>query len=94
MTHLSSCTLLSQMPYCQTAPLLPSVAQQQNVMGYWWEGSTCTAISPTSASDVTGQQNEGITFRAALVLNTYHQLWKFLFLVMTVYPTWELQSDR
>ena len=27
-------------PLCQTAPFLPSVAQQQNVTEYWWEGST------------------------------------------------------
>ena len=25
--------------HCQTAPLLPSVTQQQEVTGYWWEGS-------------------------------------------------------
>jgi len=52
------------MPFCQTAPLLPSVAQQQNVMEYCWEGSASTAISPTSASDVVGQHNKirGDTF--------------------------------
>ena len=34
-------------------------------MGYWWEGSTFTAIPPTSASDVIDQHNKivGITFR-------------------------------
>jgi len=38
-------------------------------MGYWWEGSTFTAIPPTSASDVIDQHNKivGITFRAALL---------------------------
>ena len=57
-----------QTPFCQTAPLLPSVTWRQCVMGYWWEGSASTAIPPTSASDVVGQQNqiESITFRAAL----------------------------
>jgi len=45
------------------------VTQQHNVVEYWWEGSTSTAIPPKSASDVMGQQNTigGITFGAALV---------------------------
>jgi len=53
----------------QTTTLLPSVTWQQHVMEYWWEGSTPTAIPPTSASDVIGQHHKirGITFRAALV---------------------------
>ena len=42
-------------PHC--APLLPSVTQQQNVVEYWWEDSTSTAISPVSASDHQGQHN-------------------------------------
>jgi len=56
------------MPFCQTAPLLPSVTQQQNVMKYWWEGSTFTAIT-RSASDIMGQHCNigGTTFRAAYV---------------------------
>jgi len=38
-------------------------------MEYWWEGSTSTAIPPTSASDAMSQRNKtgGITSRAALV---------------------------
>ena len=36
--------LLWHMPFCQTAPLLPSVTQQQNAMKYWWEGSSSSAI--------------------------------------------------
>ena len=43
----------------QTAPLLPSVTQQQNTMRYWWEGSTSTAITPTSVTDVVDQHNTG-----------------------------------
>jgi len=37
-------------------------------MGYWWEGSTSTAIPPTFTSDVVGQHNKigGNIFRAAL----------------------------
>ena len=47
----------------------PFAAQQQNVMEYWWEGSTPTAIPPTSAFDVVRQHNEmgGITFGLAIV---------------------------
>jgi len=58
---------------CQTAPLLPSVTQQQNGTDYWWEGSTHAAIPPTSASDVVGQHNkiEGIAFGAALMKSSY-----------------------
>jgi len=44
---------------------------QQHVMGYWWEGSTSTVISPTSTSDIVGQNNKmgGITFGAAFIFN-------------------------
>ena len=55
---IASFVLPCQMPFCQTAPLLPSVAQQQHVTEYWWEGSTSIAIPPTSASDVVGQHNK------------------------------------
>ena len=56
---------------CQTAPLLSSVTQQENVMEHW-EGSTSTAVLPASASDVVGEHNIGdITFRAALIHNFY-----------------------
>jgi len=39
-------------PFCQIAPLLPPVTQQQNVMEYFWEDSAATTISPSSASDI------------------------------------------
>jgi len=57
--------------------MLPSVTWQQNVMECWQEGSAFAAISPTSASDVTGQYNKigRITFGSALVLQ---YLWDFL----------------
>ena len=60
---------LCQVPFCQTAPLLPSVTQQQTLMKYWWEDSTSTAVPPTSASDIMSQSNNmgGITFGAALI---------------------------
>ena len=63
-------TLPCQMVFCQTAPLLPSVAQQQNVMGDWWEGSTFTVVPSKSTSDTVGQHNKigGITFGAAVAL--------------------------
>jgi hypothetical protein len=59
-TYALSC----QTPFCQTAPLLSSVAQQQNLMEYCWEGSTSTA------SDIMGQHNKigGINFRVTLIL--------------------------
>ena len=55
---------------CHTAPLLPPVVWQQNVMECnWWEDSTSSSIPPTSTSDTVDQQNkiEGITFGAAIV---------------------------
>ena len=65
----ASCALPCQMPFCQTASLLPSVTQQQNAMEYWWECSASTAIPPTSTSVITGQRSKigGITFGASLV---------------------------
>jgi len=64
-----SYALPCQTPFCQTAPLLSSVARQQNFTEYCREGSTSTAIAPTSASDVVGQHNKigVINFRATLV---------------------------
>ena len=55
-------------PFCQTAPLLLSITQQQHLMEYWWEGSASTAIPPTFISDFVGQYNKiaGITFGAVL----------------------------
>ena len=66
---LASYALPSQIPFSQTATLLPSVAQQQYVMEHCQEGLASTAIPPTSASDFMGHHSEigGITFRAALV---------------------------
>lgn len=40
----------------QTETLLPSVAQQQNLMEYLWGDETTTAISPF-ASDAVGQHS-------------------------------------
>jgi len=47
-----------QMPFCQTASLLPCVTCQQHVMGYCQEGSTSTVIPPTSVSGVMDQNNK------------------------------------
>ena len=57
-----------QTPICQTALLLPAVTQQQNVVAHWQEGSTPTATSPTSTSDIVGWHHKigGITFGAAI----------------------------
>ena len=64
------------MSFCQSAPLQPAVTQQQNVVAYWQEGSTSTAIPSTSTSDVVGQHNKigGITFRATLVCSFIKQI--------------------
>jgi len=60
---------------CQTSPLLPCVAWQQNVVEYCWEDSNSTAIPPTSASHVLGQNNiGGITSGAALISAVKQQL--------------------
>ena len=63
------CALPCQMPFSQTALLLPSVAQQQNVTEYWWEDSVFTAIILTFASDVVAQHNKmgDVTFGTALI---------------------------
>jgi len=47
-------------------PSASSVTWQQNVVEYWWEDSTSTAIPPTSAFDIMDQDNKrgGITFGA------------------------------
>ena len=47
----------------------------QNVMGCWQKGSTSTAISPTSTSDIVGQCDNirGITLRTAFIA-----LWLFI----------------
>ena len=64
-----SYALTCQTPFCQTAPLLSSVARQRNLTEYWREGSTSSAISTTFASHVVGQHNKigGINFGEALV---------------------------
>ena len=65
----ASYALPCQTPFSQTAPLLSSVARQQNLTEYWREGSTSTAIPPISASDFVDQHNKigAITFGAAVV---------------------------
>jgi len=69
--HFASYALPLQTSFCQTAPLLPSVTQQQHVMEYWWEGSISTATLPISTSDIMGQKNKigGITSRGALIIH-------------------------
>ena len=69
---LSSHTFPCQMLLCQIAPLLPPLPWQHNGMRYWWEGSSSTAIPPTSSFGIVGQHNKtgGTTFRAALELKS------------------------
>lgn len=63
----ASYVLPCQTSFCQTAPLLPSVTWQWNVMWYWWDNSTSTAIPATSTSNVVGKHDKigSITFRVA-----------------------------
>jgi len=69
----ASDALPCQMPLYQTAPLLPSVTQQQNLMKRWEESSTSRAVSPTAISDVVGQHKiGGITFGTALLPENFH----------------------
>ena len=51
-------TFVSAALACQPASLLPPATWQQNITGYWWEGSTSSAIPPTSTSDIVGQNNK------------------------------------
>jgi len=66
----ASYALLHQMLFCQTAPLLPSVTQQQNTIEYWWEDSTSTVTQPASTSDVMDLHNKlgGIVFGATFII--------------------------
>ena len=65
----ASSALPCQTPFCQTAPVLPSLTRQHHVMECWWEGLPSTAIQPTSTSDIVGQHNKigGVTSGATLV---------------------------
>jgi len=67
----ASDALPCQTPFCQTAPLLPSVTQQQHEIEYCCDGSTSTAIPPTSSSAIMAQHNEigSIAFGAVLIQN-------------------------
>lgn len=55
-----------QIPFCQTALLLPSVMQPENAMECWWE--------PTYTSDIADWYSKigGITFGAAQYVKTRH----------------------
>ena len=73
----ASYALACQMPFYQTAPLLSSVAWQQNLTEYWREGPTSAAISPTSASDVVDQRNKigVINFRVTIIYVSKGRVW-------------------
>lgn len=72
----ASYTLLCQMVFCQTVPLLPSVTLQQNAMEYWWVASTSIDILPTFTLDNAGHHNTigVITFGALLIYTTNSDL--------------------
>ena len=50
----ASYTAPCQTPFCQTAPLLPSVTWQKNVMENLWKGSASTAVPSTWAAQGGG----------------------------------------
>jgi len=54
----ASYTLPCQVSFCHNASALSSVAQQQNIMEGWWEGSASTAIPPTYDTHVVGPHNK------------------------------------
>jgi len=59
ITHLCFINALPcQVPFSQSAPLLPAVPWQQNVTEYWWEGLISTTVPPTLASDIVDQHNK------------------------------------
>lgn len=78
----ASYTRPCQTPLCLTAPL-PSVTRQQQVMGYQWEDSTSTTISPPSTSNIMGHYSAaGIVFTAGLVQTypiTYYSINTFIY---------------
>ena len=63
------------MQFCQAAALLLSVTPQQNVTGYWWEGSASTAVPPTSASVTVGHHHKvgDITSGTVLIASTLNK---------------------
>ena len=71
--QFASYALPCQMPFCQTAPLLSSVAWKQD--GVLVGRSDCKA--PISVSEVVGQHNKigGIIFRVVLRIGIANDVW-------------------
>lgn len=71
-----SCVFPCLLLFCQTAPQLPSIIWQQNVVGYLWKGLVSTITPPKSAADVVGQSDKtgSVTFRAAIKSALKHLL--------------------
>ena len=65
--HVSAFLLDTILPDCGSAAIFNKAKKN---MDHWWEGSTYTAISPTSGSE---QENKigGITFEATLLRVLY-----------------------
>jgi len=63
-----------QTPFCQTAPLLPSAKEQQNLMKYCQEVLASTFILPISASDVIPTYDVNIILQEALCLKHPHKI--------------------
>jgi len=81
---IASSALPCQMPFCQTAPLVPSVTWQQYLWEYWWKGSPCTAIPLAFTPDVVGQHHKtgnfpsGATFVKFIIYMVQCQWLQFL----------------
>ena len=73
-----------------SALLLPWIMWQENVTGYWQEGSASTAI-PTFVSGIMGRHNKtgDITFGAALLLKSFDN--NLLHVISSTSQTLQLQ---
>ena len=78
---ITSYTFPCQALFYYSAPLLPSVTQQQSITEYWWERSTATAVPPKSASDVMHQNHKtrGITNTTVFRIQGTPCKWHYLF---------------
>jgi len=89
LTPFVSCTLPHQMPFCKTAPLLPSVTWQQHGTVCWWEGSTSTCIVvPFMDSPISSSQKDTlyIDYNFSSCFSHVQRLCMGLFVLSVVIP--------
>jgi len=93
----ASSALPCQTPFCHAAPPLSAVAatlsRQQHVMGYWWEGSVSSAISPTSTCNVVvlRYKRRRINFKAALIFSNTRGMLTLISLMELGWDLWKLE---